>query len=249
MGVMKKANSTNVWVFGLATAALVLGSGCRKRISATSDDVKNSAEGKACPATEGMVSDGEASPNQINAIKGRGGYWYTFVDKNGSTVTPLAGEQGGTFAMAPGGVNGSKFAAHMSGQIGNADTVYAGMALNFVDPKGTYDATAYKGVSFWAKKGSESIASVRLKVPDINTDPEGKVCKECFNDFGMDLKLSDEWTLYTVPYLAMSQLKGWGSPRTPGVDSSQVYGLQFQVNKRGAPFDVWVDEIQFTGCP
>jgi hypothetical protein len=44
-------------------------------------------------------------------------------------------------------------------------------------------------------------------------------------------------------------MKGWGSPRTPGVDSSKVYGLQFQVNDKGAAFDVWLDDIQFTGCP
>jgi len=246
---MKRTMSADFWVLGLAVSALVIGSGCKKRISATSDDVKNSAEGKACPAAEGMISDGEANSNQVNPIKGRGGYWYTFVDSNGSTITPTAGSQGGTFAMSPGGANGSKYAAHMSGQIGTADTVYAGMGLNFVDPKGTYDATAYKGVSFWAKKGPGSNAKVRLKVPDSNTDPEGKVCKECFNDFGMDLMLTEEWTQYVVPYIAMTQLKGWGSPHTPGVDSSKVYGLQFQVNDKGVPYDIWVDDIEFTGCP
>ena len=245
---MKRTISTDVLVVGLAALALAFGSGCKKRISATSADVKNSAEGKACPASEGMISDGEANSNQVNPVKGRGGYWYTFVDNNGSTITPTAGSQGGTFAMSPGGANGSKFAAHMTGQVGTADTVYAGMAFNFVDPKGTYDATAYKGISFWAKKGPGSTANVRLKVPDTNTDPEGKVCKECFNDFGMDLTLTDEWTQYVVPYIGMTQLKGWGSPRMPGIDSSQIYGVQFQVNDKGAAYDVWVDDIEFTGC-
>ncbi|MET0794015.1 MAG: carbohydrate binding domain-containing protein, partial [Polyangiaceae bacterium] len=190
-----------------------------------------------------------SNSNQTNTIKGRGGYWYTFMDTNGSTITPTSGAQGGTFAMAPGGANGTKYAAHMTGQVGGGDTVYAGMALNFVDPKGTYDATAYKGISFWAKVGPGSTTNVRLKVPDTNTDPEGKVCKECFNDFGLDLVLTQEWKQFFIPYIAMKQLKGWGSPHTPGVDSSQIYGLQWQVNEKGAPYDVWVDEIQFTGCP
>jgi len=243
-------NPTNrkLWLMGVALMALSAGA-CRKRISATSDDTKNSPEGRQCPPSVGMISDGEANSNQTNPIKGRGGYWYTFVDKGGSTITPTSGDQGGTFTMAPGGANGSQFAAHMTGQLSSGDTVYAGMGLNFVDPKGTYDATAYKGVSFWAKKGPGSTAKVRLKVPDINTDSDGKVCTECFNDFGMDLTLTDQWTLYTVPYIAMSQLKGWGSPHTAGLDSSKVYGLQFQVNEKGAKFDVWVDEIAFTGCP
>jgi endoglucanase len=151
--------------------------------------------------------------------------------------------------MAPGGALDTKYAAHMTGQVGTADTVYAGMGFNFVDPKGTYDATAYKGVSFWAKKGPGSTSKVRLKVPDTNTDPDGKVCTQCFNDFGMDLTLTEQWTQYVVPYMAMSQMKGWGSPHTAGVDSSKIYGMQFQVNEPGAAFDIWVDEIQFTGCP
>jgi len=243
------ATKTNVMVLGLALAGLVIGSGCKKKVDITSPDIKNSPEGKACPPSEGMISDGEANSNQTNPIKGRGGYWYAFVDTNGSTVTPTAGSQGGTFTMAPGGAAGTKYAAHMTGQIGTADTVYAGMGFNFVDPKGAYDATAYKGVSFWAKKGPGSTGNVRLKFPDSNTDPDGKVCKECFNDFGADLKLTDDWTQYTIPYLAMAQMKGWGSPHTPGIDSSRVYGIQFQVNEKGAPFDVWVDEVQFTGCP
>jgi hypothetical protein len=27
-----------------------------------------------------------------------------------------------------------------------------------------------------------------------------------------------------------------------------VYGLQFQVNDPGAEYDIYVDDIQFTGC-
>jgi endoglucanase len=244
-----KRTTTDVWVLGLALSALVIGSGCRKKVSATSDDVKNSPEGKVCPAAVGVISDGEANSNQVNPIKGRGGYWYTFLDTNGSTITPTAGSQGGTFAMAPGGANGTKFAAHMTGTVGSADTVYAGMGFNFVDPKGEYDATAYKGVSFWAKKGPGSTGNVRLKVPDHDTDPDGKVCKECFNDFGTDLMLTDDWAQYVIKFENMSQMKGWGNPRMDHIDASTLYGMQFQVNEKGANFDIWVDEIYFTGCP
>ena len=246
---MKRTLLTNVLICGLSVSALVLGSGCVKRIDPTSADTKNSPEGKACPASEGVISDAENNSNQINTIKGRGGYWYTFVDTNGSTITPTAGSQGGTFAMTAGGANGSKYAARMTGQVGSAETVYAGMAMNFVDPKGTYDGTAYKGISFWAKKGPGSTQKVRLKVPDINTDPDGKVCKECYNDFGADLVLTDEWRQFIFPYGALKQMKGWGSPHMPAVDASQMYAIQFQVNDKGQPFDIWVDDIQFTGCP
>jgi endoglucanase len=222
--------------------------GCRKRVDPGSAEVRETPEGRACPPQVGMISDGEANNNQTNPIQGRGGYWYTFVDKAGSSVTPLSGDQGGTFAMTEGGANGTKYAAHMFGAIGGGDIVYAGMGLNFVDPKGQYDASKYGGISFWAKRGPDSTGNIRLKVPDKNTDPDGKVCTACFNDFGTDLHLTEQWQQFTIPFTSMKQIKDWGSPHTAGIEPSTIYGMQFQVNEKNSKFDIWVDEIQFTGC-
>lgn len=205
----------------------------------------NTPEGKACPQ-DGVIDDGEDGNNQVAPNKGRTGYWYTFADKEGSTVTPAAG---GTFAMARGGANGSTQAAHMSGKVGGATVVYAGMGFNFVDPKGAYDASAYKGIAFWAKVSEGSTTKVRLKVPDGDTDPDGKVCSACFNDFGADLELTTTWTKYTVPFSTMTQLPGWGAPHPPSVVPAKLYGVQWQVNTPGASYDVWVDDVVFTGCP
>jgi endoglucanase len=204
----------------------------------------NSPEGKACPP-DGVLDDGEDDNNQIALNKTRNGYWYTFGDKVGSTITPAAG---GTFAMSRGGANGSAHAAHASGKIGGGQIVYAGMGFNFVDPKGLYDATAYGGISFWAKVGEGSATHVRLKVPDADTDPDGKVCTECFNDFGSDLELTTTWTKYTVPFSTLTQLQGWGTPRPASVNPAKLYGLQWQVNSPGAGYDIWVDDVTFTGC-
>ncbi len=232
----------------LTMTACVALAGCKKRVDFGSKEATEIPEGRPCPPQVGMISDGETGANQTNPIQGRGGYWYTFVDKAGSTVTPLSGDQGGTFQMTEGGANGTKYAARMSGTIGGADIVFAGMGLNFVDPKGQYDASKYGGVTFWAKRGPDSTGKVRLKVPDKNTDPDGKVCTACFNDFGVDLNLTTEWQQYTIPFTSMKQLKDWGSPHTAGIEPSTIYGMQFQVNEKNAKFDIWVDEIQFTGC-
>ena len=233
--------------------ALVLGlslglGGCKKRVAVTGDEVKNSAEGRACPKDVGLIADGENNSNQIADIQGRGGYWYTFVDDSGSTVVPEAGKNGGTFSMTPGGVEGSKYGAHISGTVANATTVYVGVGLNFVDPKGQYDASKYKGISFWAKKGGGTASKVKLKVPDKSTDPDGKICKECFNDFGMDLTLTSEWTQYTIPFTSMKQDPTWGKPHPDGIDPATLYGIQFQFNEPGTTFDMWLDNIEFTGC-
>lgn len=222
--------------------------GCHKRVAITGAEAKNAPEGKACPKDVGLIADGENNSNQIADIQNRGGYWYTFVDDAGSTVVPEAGKNGGTFQMTAGGANGTKYAAHMTGTVAGSGSVYVGMGFNFVDPKGQYDASKYKGITFWAKKGPGSADKVKLKVPDVSTDPDGKICKECFNDFGLDITLTDEWTQYTIPFRAMKQDKTWGSPHADAIDPGKIYGMQFQFNTPGSNFDMWLDEVEFTGC-
>jgi endoglucanase len=233
----------------LALGALALGLGaCTKKIDPIAPETALLPEGRACPAAVGMIADGESN-NRTSFIQGRGGYWYTFLDtkdNGGSEIWPMSGALGGTFEMSEGGANGTKHAARMKGSVGGGDVVYAGMGMNFVDPKGAYDASKYRGISFWAKKNPGSTDTVRLKVPDVQTDPQGKQCKQCFNDHGLLLTLFDQWTLYTIPFSSMKQ-EDWG-PKDNGIDPTGIFGIQFQVNEKGAPFDISVDEIQFTGC-
>ena len=204
------------------------------------------AKGKACGA-EFTIDDCEDGTNQVKVQKGRNGYWYTFIDKAGSTISPPASH---TFIMSKGGVNGSMYAAQVLGKMSaTGDPLYAGMGFNFTDPKGQYDASPYSGLSFYAKTSSSSVKAVRLKVPDASTDPDGKVCTECFNDFGSDLTISDQWKQFVVPFSDMAQMEGWGAPHPKGIDKSKIYSIQFQVNSPGADYDLWVDDIQFTGCP
>ena len=232
----------------MGVMALSLGA-CIEKIDPTSPKTKELPEGRPCPANTAMISDGE-SANKTNFIEGRGGYWYTFddsKDNGGSDIWPLSGAKGGTFEMSEGGANGSAHAARMKGSIGGADIVYAGMGLNFVDPKGWYDASKYGGIGFWAKKNTpESTGHIRLKVPDAQTDPDGKKCHQCFNDHGIDMNLTTDWVYYTVPWRAMKQ-EDWG-PKDGGIDPTKIYGVQFQCAEKGAKFDVSVDEIQFVGC-
>jgi endoglucanase len=217
--------------------------GCIPNPEPLSPKAQEAAAKKCGP--DGLIDDAEDNNNQISSVKGRGGYWYTFGDKS-STITPALG---GTFTMSPGGANGSANAAHISGKVGTASTVYAGVGFNFIDPKGQYDASAYKGVSFWAKVGPGSTTKVRLKVPDVDTDPDGKVCSECFNDFGKDLELTTAWTQITILFADMKQMKNWGRPQLESIEPKKLYGMQWQVNTPGAPYDLWIDDVQFTGCP
>src|SRR6185369_8655824 len=47
---------------------------------------------------------------------------------------------------------------------------------------------------------------------------------------------------------SLSQDQGWGSPHPGGINPEKLYGVQWQVNTPGAAFDLWIDDVQFTGC-
>jgi endoglucanase len=227
-----------------ATASLALAAGCAATDSGGGGASAPTSALKSC-GPDGLIDDGEDNNNKSAAAGGRGGYWYTFVDKIGTTAEPK-----GTFKMTEGGHNNSKYAMHYKGHIGAEDKppnyLFAGMGLNFVDPKNQYDASKYKGIAFWAKKGPGSTGKVRMKVPDINTDHDGKVCTDsCYNDFGADLGLTDQWTRYAFAWSDLKQLPGWGDPTPDNITPQKLYGIQFQVNDPGADYDVWVDDLEF----
>ena len=212
-------------------------------VAASSGPVALPAGFKDC-GPDGMLDDGEDGNNQNMAVGNRGGYWYTFRDKKGTVIEPVAGEDGGTFAMSEGG-HGGQFAARFHGKIGTGAPLFGGMGMNFVDPKASYDASKYAGISFWARRAENSTPKVRLKLPDGNTDPDGGACTECFNDFGGDLVLTPEWKMYIYPWSAAKQMPGWGNPRKPHINPAKVYGIQFQVNVPSANYDIYVDDLKF----
>jgi endoglucanase len=244
--VLNHPNPRSLRVHLLFALSALMAAGCIAPASsgAGAGAVSAPSNAKGC-GPEGVIDDGEDGNHQVSDVGGRAGYWYTFMDKVGSSITPKPEGQGGKFAMTQGGANRSQYAVNVKGKVGSGEIVYAGVGVNFVDPKGPYDASKFEGISFWAKRGPGSTGKVRLKVPDASTDPDGKICSACFNDFGKDLSLTEEWTKYTVAFADMRQLGGWGAPRPAHIDPHKVYGVQWQVNQPGATFDVSFDDLEF----
>lgn len=193
------------------------------------------ARPKAC-GPNALIEDMEDGDNRILVREGRGGYWYTSLDAEGSVMEPS-----GEFKMGSPGRAGSKYAAHMHGEMAPAgDSVYASMGFGIADPKGPYDASRYAGISFWAK----GPAHIRFKIPDAYTSPGGGNCQDCYNDFGIELALTADWERYTIPFEWLSQQPGWGDPR-PEVAVSELFDVQWQFGSRGRKFDVWIDDVEF----
>lgn len=192
-----------------------------------------------------LIEDAEDRDDRILLRQGRSGYIYTFVDNVGSAVAPTASN----FRPERGGPEGSRRALHVSGRLTASGQTYAGLALDLRSPRRPYDAARYRGIAFAARTEKGATPHLRFRVPDANTDPDGRICRDCYNDFGIGVELTEEWTRYEVPFVELRQEAGWGVPRPPAVDPKALMSLQWQVTSPGSRFDFWVDDIVFLGCP
>jgi endoglucanase len=204
---------------------------------------------KTCPgpmlaAADGLVDDLEDNNHQVLQTAGRGGYWWASKDEKGSTVEPE-----GEITMTEGGAGGSKYALRVTGKIATGEGAWGSVVGLRLSQAGLYDASKYAGVSFFAKVGEKSATAVRLKVADVNSHPDGNVCKDgCYNDFGKDFKLSHEWQEYQVSFADMRQQDGWGDPRPPSITPAQLVQIAWLLSTPGTEFDLWLDDIRFLDC-
>jgi endoglucanase len=189
---------------------------------------------------DALIDDAEDNNSRIATRGGRGGYWYTSIDPAGSTMEPV-----GNFTMGSPGRAGSQHAARIHGQMASSgDSVYASMGFGLMDPQGPYDASRYAGITFWAK----GPAHVRFEVPDAYTAPAGGNCKDCYNDFGIELAFTADWDRYTIPFEWLAQRQGWGDPRAE-IAKSELFAVEWQFGTPGRSFDIWVDDIAFFCSP
>ena len=152
-------------------AAWPLG-GCKSSGGAPADG-GDDGHGANCPAADDLISDFE-SDNSLAPVGGRQGGWYTYGDDVGivrqrrqrlqhrrrgnPNCSPMGSlhVKGTGFAMwgAATGVDWKPRPADGDGGYGD---------------KMTYDASAYRGIAFWAK-ASAPLDGVQVSFPDLYTD-------------------------------------------------------------------------------
>ncbi len=158
---------------------------------------------------------------------------------------------------APGGAAGTAFGGHYAGM--GAKTPVAGgygvgVEINVGVDKSIMqfcvDASAFQGVSFWAKAASSTNAKISagFVVPSQNQVMNGGDCPDtapaakCNNYPQKDFTLTTEWTNYTVDFSAVT-----------GSTGAKVVGGKIQQVLWLAPTTDWdfsLDEVAFyTGTP
>jgi hypothetical protein len=212
-----------------------------------------------------VIADFESGSGAINDAPGRKGTFYTYNDLSpGGVQDPPMGDAPPT--EIPGGRCTSKFAMHVSAK---GFTIWgAGFGTDFAygvassdaggasadsgaSPRGSYDASAYTGISFWAKIEPGSKPGIRLNVPDKTTAPEGGQCivddkgmnpNRCYDDFGKTMGITSSWDFFKVSFAEMSQ-RGFGL-KAASIDKAHLFGLQFQA-PASVDYNVWVDDLSF----
>jgi endoglucanase len=130
----------------------------------------------------------------------------------------------------------------MSGELApGAPGVYPYAGLGFgVSEQGTYDASRYQGVTFWAKGPGK----LRFEIPDGSTSPKGGWCSDCYNDFGIEIGLTEQWAQYTVLFEWLLQKPNWGD-RRPQITRAELVAFEWEFSSQGRAFDIWLDDVEF----
>lgn len=193
-------------------------------------------------AADGLIDDLEDGDSRAAPFGSRTGYWWVAKADHAVVSVPA-----GAFASSDGGAAGSKKIARFAGKTDGQDQWGAALGLNFIESGAFYDASKYAGVGFKIKATKPNLA-VRVKLPDVNTVPDGGVCKTtCWNSFGKDLTVGPEWQDIVVLWSDLAQQPDWGSPRPPAVTTTQIKNVEWAVNQ-GVDFDIAVDDVHFVEC-
>lgn len=235
------------------------GSGSGKASSTSTSTSTGSNTGSSSSGgtnlTLSMIDDMEDMDGSILSAEGRQGAWYVYNDASPAGMqTPMVDPKGMTpFPMSATSRGASKFAANTHGMGFTVWGAGFGFDLNNsggMNPvKSPYDASAYKGIHFYAKIGSGAIGAVRFNVGDVNTTPEGGKCTTggmmptCSDDFGQNLNLTTDWQDITIAFSDMKQV-GWAMQKLPSIDTKSLYSVHFQAGTKTS-FDIWIDDIAF----
>jgi len=221
-------------------------------------------------ATDLAIDDLEDGDNVILPVGNRQGYWYLYSD---ASATQLPSKTG-TFPPKSGGghpcsllplpttcagtASGTLFSAETSGSLMPASATvptYAGLGFDFNNhfkKSCAYGASAYKGISFWAK-GSPIKAAVKIPATtSTSTTDAGSCAAKCEDHYSQLIVPPPDgsWKQFTITFADSVNFAqaGWGTPAT--FDASSLLGVQFQIDglataTAAAPFDFSVDDVAF----
>ncbi len=188
---------------------------------------------------ENLLDDMEDGNGDIPRLGGRNGVWYPFADKYGTSSFQNAIIPGQRGAL-------SRQAQHTSGSGYSEWGSGIGFDLAIVgQDKTVYDASAYTGITFWARSTEPLLLTVAF--PDVNTTgqlPDAiKKCTECDHHWVSTVSTNTDWKRYTVLWTDL-RLESGTEPVPEEFAVSELVSIQFRT-ARDAVYDYWIDDVAF----
>ncbi len=230
----------------------------------------SAGSGGASGPVEYVIDDMEDGDGQI-LTKAYEGQWYAFDDATSGCRAPGAvfemtlldgtdGVFGDCLVAGQGGAGGSGGAPNLvaPGAGGAPSSIFAvyirtvgftswgsGLGLNLHDnvlgDDGYADASAYQGISFWARRSDDGASHLRLYITERRSI-QGSGCNVC-KDFITYFDVSSEWTKFRVPFSAFKQDLG-ADPYYPELDPTGIGTINMLVGGNST-LDLWLDDISF----
>jgi len=180
--------------------------------------------------------DGDLLLPTSPALAGRVGSWYGFDDGAGSSTM-------GVFAIMRGAnsVNG----LHVVGQGFTSWGSGVGVDLNdsgaTQTTKAPWDASAYAGLTFWAR--AQAPVTVTVTLPNADTDAAGNICSICGHHYSKAVQLSSTWQRFTVDFSELT-LEPGGFPTPTAFKPSGLVSVRFGFSVAQS-YDVYLDDVAF----
>lgn len=183
-----------------------------------------------------LIDDLEDGDERLAILEHRAGFWMVFNDGTGTQAPRVGVPVSGV--KIPGGRGQSERALHTSG--GRFKNWGAVLAME-LSGKRCYDASAYKGLRFWARGRGQ--IKVVVKMSQVVTEQYGGSCvKGCFDGHFKQVKLDKEWQLVDIPW---EELRQNGTGTQLPFDAHSLLGIDFTVPPELTPFDFWIDDLSF----
>jgi hypothetical protein len=168
----------------------------------------------------------------------RVGNWYPFSDGSGVTTYDVAIINRGASVKG----------LHTTGK--NFSSWGSGVGVDLAHSSGdklTWDASAYTGITFWARAvlTGTSTLSMTVALPDIDTDGlvKDKTCTTCDHHYLKTVTLSNAWQRIGVDFRDLV-LEAGGAPTPTAFKPSALASVQFRFNP-GTTYEVFIDDIAF----
>ncbi|WP_437726693.1 hypothetical protein [Sorangium sp. So ce861] len=189
------------------------------------------------------MEDGDLSIIRVDGANPRAGLWYKDNDLAPGGIQEPENEIDLMSTVEP-PRGDSLVAVHTSANDGFGDWG-AGVAF-FLDNDDFYDASEYRGITFWARAEEGSASRMRVMFIDRQTRHTGGICDleadGCYDHFHQLVALADDWKHFKVPAACLRQ-RGFGDQfDAPAMD--QLWGFYF-IFDPGQAFDIWLDDVAF----